>query len=97
LIETSPTSSWRGSSARGWRYLCVEGGGPVHLLCPARLDGQPILCDLNACLNRYQEGPCAHLLKAHVTHLPIDVEILHAAYPLLSCIVDIIADRPLNG
>jgi hypothetical protein len=106
LIETSPTSCRRATRLHeGGAIFVSKGGGPVHLLCPARLDGEPILCDLNACLNRYQEGhlpypqeaPCAHLLEAHVTHLPIDVEILHAAYPLLSCIVDIFADRPLNG
>ena len=30
--------------------------GLVHPLCPARLDGDPILCDLRDCFNRYQEA-----------------------------------------
>ena len=70
-----------------------------------RLDGEPILCDLQVCLNRYQEGllpypqkaPCADLRKAHFALLLIDEEILQAAYPLPFCVVDIFADRPLNG
>jgi hypothetical protein len=36
------------------RYFGVEGGGSVHLFRPARLDGDPILCDLDDLLNRYQ-------------------------------------------
>ena len=31
------------------RYFGVEGGGSVHPLCPARLDGDPIFCDLCVC------------------------------------------------
>ena len=62
-IETSRISSSRGSSARGALPLCRRGG-PVHLLCSARLDGDPLLCDLR-----------------------------RDCY----CVVDIFADRPLNG
>src|SRR5215212_5310992 len=36
------------ASTRG-RYFDVEGGRPVHPLCPDRLDCAPILCDLGDC------------------------------------------------
>ena len=49
LIGTSRKSSSQGSSARGGRYFHVEGGGSVHPLCPAGLDGDRILCDLREC------------------------------------------------
>jgi hypothetical protein len=53
LVGTKCRSSSRGSSARGGRHCCVEGVGPAHPLCPARLDGDPILCDLHDCLDRH--------------------------------------------
>jgi hypothetical protein len=81
------------------RYSGVEGGGSVHLLRPARLDGDSILCDPRHGLDGYQDGLLSHpqeaseanLQETHLALLRIDIEILHPAYPLSLCVVDVFA------
>jgi hypothetical protein len=87
------------------RYSGVEGGGSVHLLRPARLDGDSILCDPRHGLDGYQDGLLSHpqeaseanLQETHLALLWIDVEILHATYPLSFWVVDVFAAHVVLG
>jgi hypothetical protein len=81
------------------RYSGVEGGGSVHLLRPARLDGDSILCDPRHGLDGYQDGLLSHpqeaseanLQETHLALLAVDVEILDASYALTFGVVDVLA------
>ena len=87
--------------ARPW----CRRGWPYYLTRPARLYGQPVLCDLHDSLDRHQEGllahpeeaPGAYLQEAHLALTVVYVEILHASYALPFQVVDVLAAEVVSG
>src|SRR5215208_444278 len=94
-----------GGGRAGGRDPGAEGGRPFHLLGPARLYGQPVLCDLHDRFDWHQErllahpeeAPGAHLQEAHLALLGLYVEVLHAAYALPYRVVDVFAAHVVLG
>src|ERR671916_3109788 len=81
---------------RGWHF---------YLTRPARLYGQPVLCDLHDRLDWHQERLLAHpeeasgvhLQEAHLALPVVYVEILHGAYALPFRVVDVLAAEVVFG
>src|SRR5918994_2554651 len=94
-----------GGVRAGGRDPGTEGGWHFNLTRPARLYGQPILCDLHDRLDRHQERLLAHpeeasgvhLQEAHLALLVVYVEILHGAYALPFRVVDVLAAEVVFG